>query len=111
MNQGTYDPAVIYASRKLLQVTVHILEAVHISEHMNSRRNIGGTLSFRSFGGVSGAIMINMKSSADWAHQPFYIPKDAYDVTPLVKTIAVCTEKGIMILDPTKYVSLSTVSL
>ena len=47
-------------------------------------------------------IAVSMKSSADRIPQPFYVPKDAYDVTPLVKTIAVSTEKGIVILDPTK---------
>ncbi|KIM84853.1 hypothetical protein PILCRDRAFT_817654 [Piloderma croceum F 1598] len=73
----------IFASKKLLQVTVHILEAINLSNNMSPRRSSGNSLSFRPFGG------------------PFYIPKDAYDVTPLVKTIAVSTEKGIIILDPT----------
>lgn len=43
--------------------------------------------------------------------QPFYVPKDAYDVMPLVKTIAVSTEKGIAIVDPTGYVLLLRASL
>jgi len=75
----------IYASKKILQVTVHALEAVDFSQNLDQRRNTGGSLSFRPFGG------------------PFYIPRDAYDVTPLVKTIAVSTEKGIVILDPTNF--------
>jgi hypothetical protein len=34
--------------------------------------------------------------------QALYVPKDAYSVTPLAKTIAISTEKGIVIADPTK---------
>jgi hypothetical protein len=34
------------------------------------------------------------------------VPKDAYDVTPLAKTIAISTEKGLAIVDPTKLVVL-----
>jgi hypothetical protein len=35
--------------------------------------------------------------------QPFYVPKEPYDVIPLMKTIAIATEKGLVIVDPTKY--------
>lgn len=46
--------------------------------------------------------------------QPGYVPKDAYDMTTLVKTIGICTHDGIVILDPMKYVpaslSLRTIS-
>jgi hypothetical protein len=38
----------------------------------------------------------------DTTNQALYVPKDAYSVTPLAKTIAISTEKGIMIADPTK---------
>jgi len=50
---------------------------------MSPIRTAGGLSSFRSFG------------------DPMYVPKDAYDVSALVKTIAVCTDKGILIVDPT----------
>ncbi|KAJ3770180.1 hypothetical protein FB446DRAFT_790690 [Lentinula raphanica] len=31
-----------------------------------------------------------------------YAPKDAFDVTPLVKTIGICARGGILIINPTK---------
>lgn len=34
--------------------------------------------------------------------QPVTVPKDVHDITPLVRTIAVCGEKGILVVDPTK---------
>lgn len=35
--------------------------------------------------------------------QPGYVPKDAYDMTALVKTIGICTNSdGIVIPDPTR---------
>jgi hypothetical protein len=36
-------------------------------------------------------------------NRALYVPKHAYSVTPLAKTIARSTEKGIVIVDPTKY--------
>lgn len=38
--------------------------------------------------------------------QPGYIPKDAYDIVALSKTVGVCTNDGIVTLDPTKCVLL-----
>lgn len=29
--------------------------------------------------------------------KPFYVPKDAYAVMPLAKTVAICTERGVVI--------------
>lgn len=78
----------IYASKKLLQVTLslHVLEILDISEAtMSPRRTDKASKAapgFRKFGDSG------------------YIPKDAYDLTPLVKTIGVCTHDGIVILDP-----------
>lgn len=78
---------IIYASKRLLQVSLslHVLEAVDVSETpMSPRRNSSTTgISFRPFGDAG------------------YVPKDAYDITALVKTIGVCTDAGIVILDPT----------
>ncbi len=39
--------------------------------------------------------------------QAGYVPKDAYEITPLVKTVGICTDDGIVILDPTKCVTSS----
>lgn len=44
---------VIFASKKLLQVTVHTLEAVNLANAMSPRRGSGTSLAFRPFGGVS----------------------------------------------------------
>ncbi|KAF7986494.1 hypothetical protein HWV62_31305 [Athelia sp. TMB] len=79
---ATHRQTVIFVVKKLLQVTVHTMEAIHPNAQMTPTRH-SSHQSFRPFGG------------------PFYIPKDAHDVTPLVKTIAVSTEKGIIIIDPT----------
>ncbi|KAG7089591.1 hypothetical protein E1B28_011258 [Marasmius oreades] len=79
---------VIYASKKFLQssLNLHVLEAVDISEVEPSRKKrheISGPKSFRPFG------------------QPGYVPKDAYDITPLTRTIGICSRDGIVVVDPT----------
>lgn len=33
-----------------------------------------------------------------------YVPRDAFSVMPLAKTIAICTERGIVIANPSRYV-------
>ena len=37
--------------------------------------------------------------------QPFTVPKDAHDITFLTRTIGICTEKGVVVVDPTKWVT------
>ncbi|KIK63091.1 hypothetical protein GYMLUDRAFT_163599 [Collybiopsis luxurians FD-317 M1] len=81
---------IVYAAKKLLQVTLslHVLEVVDVSEAMlTPKRELRGhkqsTSSFRPFG------------------DPGYVPKDAFDVTALVKTIGICARGGILIVDPT----------
>ncbi|KAF9468071.1 hypothetical protein BDZ94DRAFT_1209777 [Collybia nuda] len=78
---------IIYASKRRLQVSMalQVLEAVHtVAAPLSTRRNgVPSPLSFRSFG------------------EPGYIPKDAYDITPLSKTVGVCTRDGVVIIDPT----------
>ncbi|KAK0223358.1 hypothetical protein IW262DRAFT_820050 [Armillaria fumosa] len=87
---------IIYASKKLLQVSLslQVLEAVDVSETPMSPRRSSSTTgrSFRPFGDAG------------------YVPKDAYEITPLVKTIGICTEDGIVILDPTN-LARSTVTV
>ncbi|KAG5353522.1 hypothetical protein C0989_005969 [Termitomyces sp. Mn162] len=39
-----------------------------------------------------------------------YVPRDAYDISPLTKTVGICAEKGIIIVDPTKYGSFEASS-
>ena len=48
------------------------------------RTSTAGPLSFRSFG------------------EPSWIPKDSHDIVALHKSIGVCAERGIHVLDPTK---------
>ncbi|KZS88061.1 hypothetical protein SISNIDRAFT_460111 [Sistotremastrum niveocremeum HHB9708] len=74
---------VVYASRTFRQSNINALEVVHPQNVMNAQRQYTMAPSFRSFG------------------SPFYVPKDAYDVTMLRKTIAIATEKGLSIVDPT----------
>ncbi|EGN99254.1 hypothetical protein SERLA73DRAFT_168758 [Serpula lacrymans var. lacrymans S7.3] len=76
---------IIYAVKTFLQVTVHIEEAINPGTLSAAprRANDNGSLSFRPFGG------------------PLYVPKDAYNVTPLTKMVAISTEKGIIIVNST----------
>ncbi|KAL0580975.1 hypothetical protein V5O48_001067 [Marasmius crinis-equi] len=81
---------VIYASKKFLQssLNLHVLEAVDASDAdltPKKRKAPSGPRSFRPYG------------------EPGYVPKDAYDITPLVKTIGICSRDGIVVVDPTKY--------
>ncbi|KAH7884721.1 hypothetical protein F5I97DRAFT_1929559 [Phlebopus sp. FC_14] len=77
---------VVYAVKSFLQVTVYTIEAWRPTDlRVTSPRGLqNGTLSFRPFG------------------EALYVPKDAYAVMPLAKTIAISTDRGIVIADPTK---------
>ncbi|KAF9025814.1 hypothetical protein BDZ89DRAFT_1068060 [Hymenopellis radicata] len=86
---------IIYASKKHFQVSLNlqVLEVLDISEAvMSPKRGLKAlqTPSFRPFG------------------DPGYVPKDAYDVTTLVKTIGICTSDGIVIVDPTNIAKSAT---
>ncbi|KAJ3714271.1 hypothetical protein C8R42DRAFT_255481 [Lentinula raphanica] len=81
---------IVYTAKKLLQVTLslHVLEVMDIKEvALTPKREQHGSSnvshSFRAFGDAG------------------YAPKDAFDVTPLVKTIGICARGGILIVDPT----------
>ncbi|KAF9648739.1 hypothetical protein BDM02DRAFT_3155589 [Thelephora ganbajun] len=76
----------LYAAKSFLQVTIYALEVI-LPNEVQTRRRHEGSLSFRSFG------------------DPFAVPRDAYDVTLLTKTIGICTEKGIVVADPTNLTS------
>ncbi|KAF8627002.1 hypothetical protein AX15_004586 [Amanita polypyramis BW_CC] len=83
---------IMYASKRLLQVTpsLHVLEAVDASNLVAKR---GRKLrNFQPFG------------------ESGYVPKDATDISPLVKSVGVVTRDGIVIADPTNFAK-STVSL
>ncbi|KIY71515.1 Dbl domain-containing protein [Cylindrobasidium torrendii FP15055 ss-10] len=84
----------VYAYRKLLQVSLslQVVEVLDISEsNIAPKRGLSfgrkpaeqESKSFRPYGEAG------------------YVPKDAYDVTALIKTIGVCTADGIVIADPT----------
>ncbi|KAJ3783008.1 hypothetical protein GGU11DRAFT_848965 [Lentinula aff. detonsa] len=77
---------IVYAVKKLLQVTLslHALEVMDVSDvAFTPKRSSKSSHSFRTFGDAG------------------YAPKDAFDVTPLVKTIGICARGGILIVDPT----------
>ncbi|KAF5367381.1 hypothetical protein D9758_003697 [Tetrapyrgos nigripes] len=81
---------VIYASKRLLQssLSLKVLEAVDISSAtLGTQGKHSTSQSFRAFGDAG------------------YVPKDAYDVTPLVKTIGICAKDGIVVVDPTNLVN------
>ncbi|KAF8968138.1 hypothetical protein BDZ97DRAFT_1916355 [Flammula alnicola] len=76
----------IYSSKRRLgtSLTLQVLEAIDSEPPLSPRRpgtNVMRT--FRPYG------------------EPGYLPKDAYNIVSLTKTIGVCTSTGIIILDPT----------
>ncbi|KAF9003954.1 hypothetical protein BDQ17DRAFT_1399669 [Cyathus striatus] len=76
----------IYASKRRLgtTLTLNVLQAVDSSDILSPKRASAKTpSSFVVFG------------------EPGFIPKDAYDISPLVKTVGICTHDGIVIADPT----------
>ncbi|KAI5122312.1 hypothetical protein M0805_002388 [Coniferiporia weirii] len=72
---------VVYASKSFRQTTIHALEAVKTP--VISRLYPGKSSSYKSFG------------------KPFYVPRQATDITPLTKTIAIAGERTVSIVDPT----------
>ncbi|KAF8806960.1 hypothetical protein BYT27DRAFT_7101268 [Phlegmacium glaucopus] len=86
-----YEKALlIYGSKRRLgtSLTLHVVEALDSSELALSptspTRSMATTArSFRPLG------------------EPGFIPKDAYDIATLVKSIGICTSTGVLIADPT----------
>ncbi|KZT57930.1 hypothetical protein CALCODRAFT_495589 [Calocera cornea HHB12733] len=75
--------AVYAIKRPLRQTTVVAMEAVRDPSKMRMEHRQGKPPLFIQYGST------------------FYVPKDAYDIVMLQKKIAVCTEKGLTINDPT----------
>jgi len=67
-----------------------------------SRTFQGLISSFRPLGEMSRCNSLPLRVLTA-GNQTLYVPKDAYSITPLAKTIAISTEKGIVIADPSKY--------
>ncbi|KAI0091299.1 hypothetical protein BDY19DRAFT_1033671 [Irpex rosettiformis] len=85
---------VLYATKSFMQVTLHSMEVVNPTNLTTSlRRSVSGATSFRQFA------------------EPAWIPKDSHDITSLHKSIGVCAERGIHILDPTKCSSSSNATV
>ena len=103
----TDPPVVLYAVKNFLQVTVYALEVVLPHEARTQARRREKSLSFRSFGDVRNSPAASGFSRLRSYPQPFTVPKDAYDITLLTRTIGICTEKGVVVADPTKWVDLS----
>ncbi|KAF8071933.1 hypothetical protein FPV67DRAFT_907308 [Lyophyllum atratum] len=81
---------IMFASKRRLQssLDLHVVEAVP-SSALSPQRTTNPTLkhSFRPFG------------------QPGYVPRDAFDISPLLKTVGICSKDGIVIVDPTNLTS------
>ncbi|KAI0026487.1 hypothetical protein K488DRAFT_66444, partial [Vararia minispora EC-137] len=78
---------VVYAVKSLIHVTLHALEAVRPDDASSQPPRAGAFSSYRDFGSTC------------------YVPRDAYDVTFLRKGVAIATEKGVVIVDPTNLAS------
>lgn len=79
---------ILYVSKSLLhQVHFHALEVLRAPDGtLSPRRTSTGllsTLQYRTFG------------------EPLVVPKDVYAITSLNRSIGICTDKGIWIVDPT----------
>lgn len=74
----------IYGSKRRLSssVMLHAVEALDTSEALQSPTGTSAR-SFRPLG------------------ESGYVPRDAYDIVPLVNTIGICTSAGVSIADPT----------
>ncbi|PFH52993.1 hypothetical protein AMATHDRAFT_45896 [Amanita thiersii Skay4041] len=94
----------IYATKKRLQLspTLNVLEAM-------SAADLALTTTQRT---QKPGIVHVAKKLALWLNpcKPGYVPKDAFDISPLTRTIGICTRDGIVIADPTNLVE-SVISL
>ena len=93
----------MYAVKSLFsQTTVYVFEACRPEMRMTSPRTLQYpiTMSFRPFGEVK---------ACPWSFhvvftlvrlQPIYVPRELYSLMPLTKSIALCTDRGTVIVDP-----------
>ncbi|KZT00783.1 uncharacterized protein LAESUDRAFT_687612 [Laetiporus sulphureus 93-53] len=85
---------VLYVTRRLLQAHFHAVEVVGSGlGRWNSGRSVPGSvasISFRPFG------------------EPLLVPRDAHGFTVLNRNTGICTDKGILIVNPTNPSVLST---
>lgn len=93
----------MYASKRFLQVTpsLRVLEAVDVSGAIGDRKKKPAI--FQPFGEVS-ITFIALFAISQSKCQPGYVPKDAFDISPLSRSVGIVTRDGIVISDPTKYV-------
>lgn len=84
-------------------MTLHVLEAVSSAEQsMQPRRTHAlAPRSFRTYGEVSSAWVLSIIFIVVLI-QPGYVPKDAYNIVGLSKTVGICTSGGIITADPSK---------
>ncbi len=76
----------LYVAKSFLQYNLYALEVVNSSDlHINPRRNTNGLFSFRAFG------------------EPVSIPKDTLDIIMFRQRIVICSDKGLSLVDPTKF--------
>lgn len=87
---------------------MNVVEVIDTSEAtLAPRRTVSTTPTrgYRPFGEV--CVFLDVAGDG-YTHiyklKPGFIPKDAYNVTPLNKMIGICTNDGIVIADPTKSV-------
>jgi hypothetical protein len=93
----------MYAAKRFLQVSpsLRVLEAVDVSGAVGTRKKKPAM--FQPFGEVS-IIFITLFAILQSERQPGYVPKDAFDISPLSRAVGIVTRDGIVISDPTKCV-------
>ncbi|KAH0585155.1 hypothetical protein H2248_008413 [Termitomyces sp. 'cryptogamus'] len=82
---------IMYTVKRRLQssLDLHVVEVMHtghpsvMSPQRTNSHSSRKNPSFKPFGELG------------------YVPRDAYDISPLTKTVGICAEKGIIIVDPT----------
>ena len=95
----------MYASKRLLQVTpsLRVLEAIDVSGAVGKRKQKQKPAMFQPFGEV-GSVVLAFFVTSKKQRQSGYVPKDAFDISPLTRSVGIVTRDGIVISDPTKSV-------
>lgn len=97
---------VIYASKRRLgsTMTLHTLEAVNSLEHtiQPQRTHTTAPRSFRVYGEVRTHSPWGFFSDSPNSEKAGYVPKDAYNIVALSKTVGICTSGGIITADASK---------
>ncbi|KAG6817659.1 hypothetical protein H0H87_005416 [Tephrocybe sp. NHM501043] len=86
---------IMFTAKRRLQssLDLHVVEVAHNVHHSASPQRTSSNTSYKT--------STSFKPFGDIG----YVPRDAFDICPLTKTVGICSEKGIIIVDPTNLTS------